>query len=266
MSLPKVELGRVLFKDRRLSLNNTTSCADCHDPQRAFTDGRARAVGATGEVHRRNTPTLINVAYSASFGWTNAGIESLEAQVIEPLTNGAPIEMGFSDDLLRPIEADGKMAQLHRAAFGSSAMTLTTVTRALAAYVRSLIVANTPFDRYLFFDDPLPSPAKRGMQLFFDARFKCASCHVGITFSGPISLAGNPKTPPVFHIDDGLQLRAPTLRELLHTGPYLHDGRAKTLRAVFERYDTGASDTQLGDLEAFVVSLSSLPSNEPSEP
>ncbi len=268
MSSAKVTLGERLFSDVRLSVTGTYSCASCHIPALAFTDGRTMAIGATGEHHTRNTPTLINVAYAASFGWADPSLTTLEAQHRVPMFNHAPVELGLDEVLperLVELGADPLLAPLREVAFpGTDTLTLDQMIQAIASYVRTLISADSVFDRYLYWgEDSLTPGARRGMKLFFSDRTNCSLCHASFNLSGPVRQQGVPDPLPVFHNtglyningtgrypDAGLEththramdmgaFRAPTLRNVAVTAPYMHDGSVATLRDVLAHYARG---------------------------
>jgi len=287
MSDAKVELGRSLFFDVRLSVTGRYACASCHRADLAFTDGRALAVGATGAVLPRSAMSLINIAYGVSFGWRKPGFDSLEAQMRQPLFNRHPIEMGLGGEqrrLLRVLAADTSMAQRFGTAFPASgvAVSMAHLIQAVACYERSLIAGRSPFDRYVFEDDrtALSDAAKRGMDLFFSPRGGCSTCHYGIAFSGPVALARRHVPPPAFaDTGTGGVFKVPTLRNVALTGPYMHDGRFTDLGAVLEHYAHPRRDALAGeqvdarlrplrldsgekrDLIDFLNSLSDLQSN-----
>src|SRR6185503_9924105 len=182
MSATKVALGARLFADPRLSVTGRYSCASCHDPGRAFTDGLARSRGATGETLPLNAPTLINAAYNASLGWHDTGITTLERQMRGPLFNDHPPELGLAGreaEVERDLLGDGSLRAAFAAAFpGERALTLDNAIRAIAAYERTLLSAGSPFDRYVYSGDhaALTSEEKRGMDIFFTDRGGCARC------------------------------------------------------------------------------------------
>ena len=244
MSEAKVELGRRLFSDSRLSYNQTTSCASCHVPEHDFTDGRPRAIGASGVPHARNTPTLWNAAYNVSFTWIDQGLTSLESQLRLPLTGRDPVEMGFGPDQAAVLAADPEVAALQRAAFGSTPLAERTVIQALATYVRTLIRMDSAFDRYFYWDDAsgFDARARQGMALFFSERLGCSHCHAGAHLSGPTA-APDRVVPPIFHrtavSDSTTAFRAPSLRFVRRTAPYMHDGSLATLGQVLDFYARG---------------------------
>jgi cytochrome c peroxidase len=249
MSEAKVALGRALFADPRLSISGRHSCQSCHDPARAFTDGQPRSRGALGDVLPLNAPTLVNVAYNASYGWRDPEVRTLEAQMRGPLFNDHPRELGLAGreaEVEAALAADTAMKNAFRAAFPGEPepVALANVIRAIAAYERTLIRAGTPFDRYVFRGEhtALAGSQKRGMALFFGAA-GCASCHGGINFAGPWTDREHPRAEPAFaDTGTGVAVRVPTLRNLGATAPYLHDGRLATLDAVLDNYERLAAD------------------------
>lgn len=250
MSTAKVALGARLFADSRLSVTGTHSCASCHDPARAFTDGLARSRGATGATLPLNAPTLVNAAYNASLGWHDNGITTLERQMRGPLFNAHPPELGLAGreaDVERALSADAAVRAGFAAAFPGEAapVTLDNVIRAVAAYERTLLSASSPFDRYVFAGDhaALTDEQKRGMDIFFSARGGCARCHSGINFAGEWVDREHPAArAPFADTGTGEAVRVPTLRNLPATAPYMHDGRFATLDAVLDHYERLAAD------------------------
>ena len=276
MSPAKVALGCRLFFDTRLSSTRTYSCASCHEPELAFTDGRARAIGATGDVVRRGAMTLTNVAYNPAYTWASNLAVSLEAQMAQPLFNEHPLEMGLKrGDLswITAFSAAGYAEAFQQAFPGESApVSAGNVIKAIASFERTLISGRSAFDHYVFDDDraALSPQAQRGMALFFSKRVGCATCHFGVNFSGAIQRAGKGLSKPVFANTDvadvdakasdlladvGLgeltrrrqdrgKFRVPTLRNVALTAPYMHDGSIATLAAVIDHYAQGGR--QLG--------------------
>jgi cytochrome c peroxidase len=249
MSMAKVELGRALFADTRLSISGRHSCQSCHDPARAFTDGRARSLGARGDELPRNSPTLVNVAYNASYGWRDPRVRTLEQQMRGPLFNEHPRELGLAGreaEVEALLAADAGTANGFRRAFPGEQrpVTLDNVIRAIAAFERTIIGAGSAFDRYVFRGEhgALDAMQKRGMDLFY-SRAGCGGCHGGINFAGPWIDRRNPEAEPVFaDIGTGVPVRVPTLRNLSATAPYLHDGRFATVGAVLDNYERLAAD------------------------
>jgi len=299
MSEAKVRLGRRLFYDTRLSGNGTFSCASCHQQARAFTDGLAHALGSTGQAHPRSAISLANVAFNASYGWADGRVRTLEAQMAVPMFNEHPIEMGLKGNeaaIVARIAADPVAAAMFREA--GQSVTLDAIIKAIASFERTIVSANSPLDRYLYRDErtALTPQAQRGMALFFSDRLACARCHSGFNLSGPTVHDGSAAVTPTFHntglynvdgrgaypaIDRGLvdathvardmgRFRAPTLRNIAVTAPYMHDGSIPTLGEVIGHYASGGikspfksprlkgfdiTTAEVADLVAFLNSL-----------
>jgi cytochrome c peroxidase len=245
MSEVKVALGGRLFFERRLSVTGRSSCASCHDPARSFSDGRPVAVGATGEALPHNALALVNVAYNISFGWTKRAVRSLEAQMLEPLLNQHPVELGVAgreEALCAELGADPAYAAAFAAAYPEEvpSVSFEHMVKAIAAFERTLISGRSPFDRYVFDGEheALTPEAKRGMTLFFSSRVGCSGCHSGFNFSGNWRDSGGETGPPSFARNGASEeaVRVPTLRNIALTAPYMHDGRFATLEAVLEHY------------------------------
>jgi cytochrome c peroxidase len=280
MNEAKVALGAMLFADTRLSVTGRYSCASCHSSARAFTDGLALSRGATGEALPLNAPTLFNVAYNSSLGWRDANLRTLEQQMRGPLFNQHPVELGLdagAESLLKRLADDMGMSARFEAAFpGDGApVTLANLIRAIAAYERTLLSGDSPFDRYVYGGDhrALSDRQKVGMELFF-GRAGCAGCHAGINFNGEWVDRDHPVAQPSFaDTGSGVAVRVPTLRNIAATSPYMHDGRFVALDAVIMNYEdlaaSPAADPRLrraplttGErqaLHAFLLSLSGAP-------
>jgi len=267
MSALKVELGRSLFYDQRLSASGEMSCATCHRPEQAFTDGRPRAVGITGEEHPRGAMSLANVAYNVSLTWDDPAPASLERQLLTPLLGHEPIEMGNerSAELISRLRGDLVLGWRFAAAFPGEAepLRIENLARAIAAFERTLISGRSAYDRWAYGgeEEALTPAARRGLALFFSSRLACGECHERFTFSGPIEHQGGKRHEPAFHntgLDRSLdkagnrglarhtlepgdegRFRAPTLRNIAVTAPYMHDGSLPTLEAVIAHYASG---------------------------
>ncbi len=273
MSEAKIELGRRLFFDTRLSVDNTYSCASCHKPELAFTDGLARAKGVHGGLHPRNTMSLVNVAYNPVFGWASRETDSLEKQALIPMFNQAPKELGLQepiDEIIKRFSLDPLTKGLFQQAFPkqSPATSLDTIAKAIAAFERTLIFGNSAYDRYVFLDDQkaLTENQKAGMRLFFSQRLGCSQCHGGFNFSSVNIFLGAKTMEPLF-VSNGLydqylgsekglfnesnqsrdvgQFKPPTLRNISLTGPYMHDGSLPNLAAVLDHYGKGNAKLSL---------------------
>lgn len=278
MSDAKVELGRHLFYDARLSSTGDVSCATCHRQELAFTDGLPRAVGATGQLHRRSAMSLANVAYNRHLTWADPHLEQLEEQLLTPLFGHDPIEMGLQKDrtALRALADDPTLSRLFAAAFPNDpqAVNFINLGRALAAFQRTLLSGSSAFDRYWHQgqDDALDPAEKRGMRLFFSRRLACGECHRGFHLSGPVDYRGHRDRPQLHNTglynlaegaypasDQGLfeitgqaddmgRFRAPTLRNIAVTAPYMHDGSVTSLEEVIAHYAAGGRHILHGPL------------------
>jgi cytochrome c peroxidase len=254
----KIELGRRLFFDPRLSGTNDMSCATCHQPEKAFTDGAALAKGHEGKTLPRNTPSLLNVAFLPNLTWDGRA-QTLEEQSLQPIV--AAVEMNQDlNELERELAADAGYVEQFQAAFGSRP-TRETVAKALAAFERTLNTQPSPFDRYLNGDKTaLSDAAKRGLELFVgDAG--CIRCHNGPMLSdGKFYRLGISATDPGREAVTGKKadrgkFRTPPLRNIAKTGPYMHDGSLKTLEDVVTFYYRGASTTPVDGLELDIQPL-----------
>ncbi|MEL6183118.1 MAG: MbnH family di-heme enzyme [Myxococcota bacterium] len=249
MTVAKVELGRQLFFDPILSLSRNQSCGSCHEPARAFTDGRALSEGSTGELTRRNSMSLANVAYNATLNWADPNMTRLEEQARGPLFGTEPVELGMGGrevELLDRLRDDPEYAEAFPLAFpNGEAFTVERLLAALASYQRSLISGGSPYDRFIAGDSELSEAARRGLELFFGERFECFHCHGGFNFTQSNRHEGAPDGEAPFHNtglynvdgrgayperDQGLievtgqpedmgRFRAPTLRNVMVTAP-----------------------------------------------
>jgi cytochrome c peroxidase len=276
-SAAKAELGRHFFYDKRLSANGTQSCASCHEQARNFTDGRAHAVGSTGENHRRSAMALSNVGYYSVLTWASELQDSLEKQALLPLFGESPVELGNAGQelaLLGRLAAEPRYAPLLKAAYPDDpTVTLRHLTEAIATFERSLLSGNAPYDRFLAGDKNALSPeAKRGADLFFGERAECFHCHGGFAFADSVTFAGKTVRERSFHntglynvdgkgaypaSDVGLaeisgnpadmgRFRAPSLRNVAVTAPFMHDGSIPTLDAAIAHYGRGGTLTASG--------------------
>jgi cytochrome c peroxidase len=175
MSEAKVGLGRFLFYDKRLSINGSQSCSSCHRQELAFTDGRAVAVGATGESHSRGAMSLVNVAYSQVLTWSDPTVVSLEKQVLIPLFSEHPIELGMrgrEQSIVARLRMDEPYRALFPKAFPAdkNPFTIANVARSIAAFERTIISASSPYDRYFLGHDPnaISESAVRGERVFYN--------------------------------------------------------------------------------------------------
>ena len=248
----KVELGRLLFFDPVLSENNDIACASCHQPDLGFSDGKAKAVGHDGTELDRNTPTLWNVAYAKNLFW-DGRLQSLEAQAEMPLTH--PQEMGVSDtnNLLAELGAIPEYVDLFNKAFDGG-LTVENMGRALAAFQRSLISRNSPFDQYAAGNfEALTAQQRRGLALFRSGATRCFECHTAPTFaSDTFRIIGVASDDPgrAGVSDDGQAgaFKVPTLRNIALTAPYMHNGSMATLEEVIDFYADGGTGVENQDI------------------
>ena len=277
MTEAKVSLGRHLFYDTRLSGNRTQSCASCHEQARAFTDGRPRSVGSTGQVHPRGSMSLVNIAYAQALTWANPSLTRLEEQALVPMYGDHPIELGLdrADPWLQTVARDPTYQRLFRAAFDEDQpLTRDNVVKAIATFERSIVSARSPYDRYHFDRDDaaISEAAKRGEVLFHSRPLSCFTCHGGIHFSGAMgaprramaiefhntglyNLRGLLSYPAentgVFEVTrnaaDVGKFKAPTLRNVAVTAPYMHDGSVATLEDAIDHYAAGGRTIATGD-------------------
>jgi cytochrome c peroxidase len=272
MTPEKVELGRHLFYDTRLSLDGTFACATCHKQARAFADEKARGLGVTGELHPRGSMSLANVAYSPVLTWANPTMRRLETQALVPMFGEDPVELGLSGKeqvLIGRLRAERRYTELFPAAFPGEPdpFTLASITRAIASFERTLISGRSPYDRYRYGADrqAISDSAKRGETLFFSEQTECFHCHGGFNFTETVDYAGKGFVEIEFHNtglynvdgrggyprpntgvhavtndpEDMGRFKAPTLRNIAVTPPYMHDGSIATLEEVLAHYEAG---------------------------
>ncbi len=246
LTADKVALGQQLFFDKRISVDNSLACADCHQPHRAFTDGRRNSIGISGREGDRNTPTIINRAYGRSFFW-DGRISTLEEQVLQPIQS--PKEMGAElSVVIAKLKEDSTYTSLFQKIFGTPA-DIRPLSYALASYVRTRLSGNSPYDRFEAGEkDALTELHQQGLRLF-RGKARCVTCHSGSNFTdeefhntgvawrqqsrdpGRLAITGHSR-------DEG-KFKTPTLRDIELTAPYMHDGSLTTLEEVIEFYDRG---------------------------
>lgn len=241
----KVALGKVLFFDKRLSRDATISCASCHDPAKGWTDQSPVSTGIKGQKGTRSAPTVLNAAYMESQFWDGRA-PSLEEQAKGPIEN--PLEMGFTHrEAVARLSAIQGYKPLFKAAFGDESVSIDRIAMAIAAFERTVLTGNSPYDRWKAGDaKAMSQAAQAGYALFIDKdRANCIACHSGPNFSdskfhntgigadepGRMAVTHNPKDMGAF--------QTPTLRNLKSTGPYMHDGSRKTLIEAIDLYDEG---------------------------
>lgn len=276
----KVELGRHLFYDTNLSANQTQSCASCHLQQYAFAEPLMTSTGSTGEKIRRNANSLVNIAYNKTLTWAHDGLNSIERQLLIPMFGEQPVELGITGhekEILRRFQTV-QYQQLFQKAFPEEEISFDLIVKALASFVRSLVSLNSPFDRYAYDNDDnaINESALRGMTLFFSEKFECHHCHGGFNFTQstthekqlldrrPFHNTGLYYTDTDTDTDKGYpekdiglaeisldpkdngRFRAPTLRNIAVSAPYMHDGSIATLAEVIDFYAAGGRQIQSG--------------------
>jgi cytochrome c peroxidase len=284
-SAAKVELGKFLYFDNRLSSDQSVACASCHAPEKAFTDGAGVSTGIGGQKGGRSAPTVINRGYSTQQFWDGRAA-SLEEQAKGPIAN--PIEMTAEKEadaaheaVVKRVKGVPGYVKLFEKVFGTKNFNIDHVAKAIATFERTVYSGNAPFDRHNAGDKKAMTAAQiRGMDVFFN-KAACDSCHLGFNFTdgsyvnigigmdkaeadlGRFVVSGKDEDRGAF--------KTPTLREIEHTGPYMHDGSLKTLEAVVDHYDKGGvknahldqrikplklSKEEKADLVAFLKALS----------
>jgi cytochrome c peroxidase len=240
LTVEKIDLGRRLFNDRRLSRDGTTACASCHDPARAFSVDRAVASGVFGRVGRRNAPALLNRGYGRLFFWDGRS-RSLEDQVLQPIQDPNEMDLTLAD------------------AADRTGVDATTMSQALASYVRSILSGDSPYDRFVAGDrEALPADALAGMRIF-RGRGNCSACHIGPNFSDEHLHNTGVAWRDGRLIDSGAghgEFKTPTLREVARTSPYMHDGSLTSLEQVVDYYDRGGNTNPRLDPELRALGLS----------
>jgi cytochrome c peroxidase len=271
MTAEKVLLGRFLFYDPRLSGNGTMACASCHAQALAFSDGQTVPHGSTGQPLARNSQGLGNVAYYSTLTWANPVLTDLERQILIPLFSEFPVEMGVTGheaEVLARLRSDARYQTLFAEAFPDAAdpYDWAYIVQALASFNRALISANSAYDRYVLGDIAALTPSEiRGMDLFLSEALECHHCHGGFNFTGSTRQRTTTFIEAPFHntglynldrngaypanntgvaeitnrpIDMG-RFRAPSLRNVALTAPYMHDGSVATLEEVIRIYEAG---------------------------
>jgi cytochrome c peroxidase len=278
MSESRFQLGRKLFYDTRLSGNGKESCASCHLQRLAFTDGRKVAVGATGDTTPRNSPSIVNAAWRATLTWANPATVTLEQQMEGPLFGESPIEMGVSDnnrkEILARFASDADYRRDFAQAFPGEAdpFTFGNIIKAIAVFERGVVSTSSKYDLYLQGKATLTPQETRGKDLFFGEKAECHHCHGSVNFDDQFYHAKSREVETPFHntglydIDgkggypapnrgvyenthkpsDMGAFRAPSLRNIAVTGPYMHDGSVETLEEVIDIYAAGGRNVTSG--------------------
>lgn len=282
MTQAKVNLGKTIFFDKGLSANQQQACASCHHQKFAFGENIPHSFGSTKQEHRRNSPALVNIAYNKTLTWAHDGLTSIERQILLPMFGESPVELGITgheEEVLTRFKTP-VYEKLFMEAFPNQSISFDLIVKALASYVRSLISLNSPFDTYAYLadDNAISVSALRGMNLFFSERLECHHCHGGFNFTQSTShekqlidrrpfhntglynvihddesnTSGYPKHDTglaeisTLVRDDG-RFRAPTLRNIEVSAPYMHDGSLASLSEVIDFYAAGGRNITVGE-------------------
>ena len=242
----KAALGRQLFFDTRLSADHSRACADCHQPERAFTDGKRVAVGVRDQQGTRNAPAILNRTYGRAFFW-DGRTATLEEQVLQPIQH--PKEMGADlPTVVQRLRADAAYQRQFRNVFGRPP-DVRSLSYALATYVRTILAGASRYDRYEAGDTTALSPLEQHGLRLFRGRARCTACHSGSNFTDEdfhntcVFWGRQPYDPGRFTVtevsEDIGKFKTPTLREIARTAPYMHDGSIATLEDVVDFYTDG---------------------------
>ncbi|MBV1884477.1 MAG: c-type cytochrome [Pseudomonadales bacterium] len=269
VSQRRIDLGKTLFFDKILSHDKTVSCATCHQPEYGFADPVAFSTGVSKKPLARHTPHLFNIFSNSSFFWDGRS-PSLEHQALQPIPNED--EMGLPvKEMVKRLKQEPRYVTEFGAVFPRSGVTAKNVGIAIAAFERTIVADNTPFDRFQSGDTKaLSASAKRGMDLFFDKKTNCSKCHSGDNFTDSdfhnTGLFGEDlgratvdrhgqfqmRPYPFFHTQKAF--KTPSLRNVSLTAPYMHNGAFNTLEEVIEIYNKGGQDP-----ESYGISLDIKP-------
>jgi cytochrome c peroxidase len=257
INTPKVELGRALYFDKRLSADNTIACASCHIPAKGGTDNAPTSEGIRGQHGGRSAPSMVNRLFSKAQFWDGRA-PSLEAQAVGPIAN--PIEMGNTHDgavaTVAGIKGYGPMFE---AAFGDPQVTIDRIGKALATYERVVVSGNSPYDKYQAGDKTaMTDAAIRGLAVFQgNDKGRCALCHRGFNFTGEdykklgVGMDAVMPDPGRYNVTkneaDRGAFKVPGLRNIALTAPYMHDGSVTTLEDVVNYYKTANHADKISD-------------------
>lgn len=247
LTTKKVALGKMLFHDVRLSRNGTISCASCHLQHLAFSDAEAISIGIDERAGLRNSPSLANVAYHPRFFY-DGGVPTLEMQILAPI--GDVNEMDHNILLVsEDLNSDTELRQLSMEVFNQEINPF-TITRAIAAYERTLISAHSKYDQFLAGEIQLSAEEEAGRNLFFSDEVGCGSCHSGVLLTDFeyvnigqfMNYEDQGRTRITLDSADIGKFKTPSLRNIEYTAPYLHDGSLETLEEVIDHFETGGLD------------------------
>ncbi len=254
----KISLGKQLYFDPRLSVDNTVSCATCHDPKKGWSNGEAVATGVGGKKGGRSAPSVLNTAYYTIQFWDGRAA-TLEAQALGPIQN--PIEMNMDlDKVVEKLNAIPGYKEQFQKVFGTD-VTSDGIAKAIAAFERTVLSGDAPYDHFKAGDKmALSEAAQRGMKLFF-GKANCSACHSGPNFSDSAyhNIGYDSPDEGRFAISkiqgDTGAMKTPTLRDIARSAPYFHNGETKTLEEVVSHYNKGGNNNPYQDEEIFPLKL-----------
>jgi len=258
----KVALGKQLYFDPRLSCDDTTSCASCHDPKKGWSNSANFATGVRGQKGGRSAPTIINAAYSDLQFWDGRAFR-LEGQALGPIQNPIEMDHKLEDCVAKLNKVPGYRSQFQKI-FGTD-VTPESVAKAISAFERTVLSGNAPYDRFKAGDANALSPsAQRGMKVFF-GKGHCSACHTGANFTDQafhnVGVNINVRKPDLGRFEvtkvvgDKGSFKTPTLREIARTAPYMHDGSMKALEEVVDHYIKGGTPNDQLDEEIFPIKM-----------
>lgn len=277
----RIELGKALFFDTRLSGSGKISCASCHQPSLSWTDGKERSIGHEGAINKRNSPTIQNTWFYTSLFWDGRA-RDLEDQAFAPINSESEMHQEMPA-LMRSIRNVEGYREMFLKAYGDEMINPETLTGALAAFERSIVSAESRFDRFMKGDrKALSNSELRGLHIF-RTKAGCMNCHNGPLFTDNAFHRNGQVVDPGFendqgrykvtHLDEDLgKFRTPSLRDVMFTGPWMHDGSKSEISGILNTYNKGGEGAasphirplnldkkELKDLEAFLKAISSPP-------
>ena len=269
LTVEGVELGRMLFYDKRLSKDSTISCASCHQQARAFTDGKKFGIGIRGQVVERSTMSLVNMLWSTPHKFWDGRAQTLEIQALQPIENSKEMDLSIKE-ALRRLNKIPEYKSKFKNAFGGRKIKKEHLAKALAQFERTLISQNSKYDRFLRGEEKLSKIELKGMQSFFthpDASIglrgsNCGDCHRNFLtdgFNDSFDGFANNGLDNEANLENGLfdvtgnpldkgKFKIPSLRNIALTAPYMHDGRFNTLEEVLDHYNEHIKESNTLDI------------------
>lgn len=268
MDSAKIQLGHYLFYDTRLSANNTKSCATCHAPELAFSDGYRRSTGIYGDNTQHNAPSLLNLNTYIAMNWATPHLRTIAQQVVRPLLDTIPLEMGAYGNEQRiyaRLAADSVYVILFAKAYPTiaKAIDFDHIVESISQFVATLQSRNSLIDRHNMLPNYLLPPDVAGGKALFEGKAGCTNCHNGKDFNAPMQ-GSHYANIGLYNCDDGYpkedygiaectqkaedngKYRIPSLRNVAITAPYFHDGSATNLNEVLQIYENGGRKVENG--------------------